>query len=302
MPSDSNKTASIVVPPEGWPARKLQVVMACVARDLPILELAARKLAELTPIKSLHVVVRDVEQARFQSRLGTEVDVIAENSFIPGMTIEQLRQLPLEAFPRGAGWYFQQLLKLQFAFVDPADDYYLIWDADTIPLRPLRFFDETGRMLLTKATEFHAPYFETYRRLLGEEPNREFSFIAQHLLVQKSVVREMLDRIEQRFTGGGSWAWKLMRALPDKGHSLFSEYETCGHYVKNHYSERVAFIDRDWTRRGARLVKGGIPKESDLARLAADYDFAAFELTTVGWRGLKRSLVSWRRKVPGLEI
>jgi hypothetical protein len=287
---------------QAWPDRPLQVVMACVARDLPILEIGARKLAELVPLKSLHVVVRDDELPRFRQRLGSSVNLIAENAFIPGMTIERLRALRMEAFPRAAGWYFQQLLKLQFAFMDPEDDYFMIWDADTIPLRPMRFFDDAGRMLLTKATEYHTPYFDTYRTLLGEEPNREFSFIAQHLVVQKSVVREMLDRVEQRFTGEGNWAWKVMRALPERGLSLFSEYETCGHYLKNHFPQRAVFVERSWSRRGARMVRRGVPTEADLGRLSAEYEFAAFELASIGWRGLKRALFNRQKPVPGLEM
>lgn len=220
-----------------------------------------------------------------------------ENEFIPGMTIGQLRALKVPCFPRAAGWYFQQLLKLQYAFVEPADDYYLIWDADTVPLRSLRFFDSAGRMLLTKATEYHAPYFETYRRLFGEEANREFSCIAQHMLVQKSVAREMLGRIEQRVEGRGNWAWKIMKSLPETGDNLFSEFETYGHYVKNHYSERVAFVERSWLREGVRRIGGGIPSGEDLQSLAREFDFVAFERASTGWRRLARAFLARLRRV-----
>lgn len=60
------------------------------------------------------------------------------------------------------------MLKYQFAFHEPEDDYFLIWDADTIPLRKLEFFDGQGRMLLTKAEEYHPPYFQTYEKILGQ--------------------------------------------------------------------------------------------------------------------------------------
>jgi hypothetical protein len=277
------------------------VLTACIARDLPILEITARKLAEMVPLKSLHVVVRGDEMERFRSRLGSTVRLIPEDGFIPGMTLHKLQQLPLESFPKGAGWYFQQFLKLQFAFEDTADDYYLIWDADTIPLRPLRFFDCAGRMLLTKAAEYHAPYFETYRKVLGEEPRREFSFIAQHILVQKSVARAMLRQIERQLPGADNWAWKIMRVLPDHGLNLFSEYETYGHYVKQHHPDRAVFIERNWSRRGAKLAARGVPRELDLKRLAKDYDYAAFELASVGLRGLKRRAFSWLKGTPRLE-
>ncbi|MBI3850084.1 MAG: hypothetical protein HY298_07325 [Verrucomicrobia bacterium] len=277
--------------------RPLQIVTACRARDLAVLEITARKLRETVPFWKLHVVAPDKDCRRIRSRLVGDVQVIAENEFIPGMTIEALRELKVPYFPKAAGWYFQQLLKLQFAFVEPEEDYYLIWDADTVPLRPMRFFDLEGRMLLTKATEHHAPYFETYRRLFASEPDREFSFIAQHMLVQKSIAREMLGRIEQRIGGSGNWAWKIMRSLPETGDNLFSEYETYGHYVKNHCPERVVFVERPWQRRFQPGFGRRIPSEREMQVLARDFDYVAFELATQGWRRLVKPLLARLRAV-----
>ena len=279
------------------PDRRLQVVAACQECDFPIMEITARKLCECVPFRALVVLAPDEKCPELRSRLGSNARVIPENEFIPEMRISQLHNLNLQRFPKGAGWYFQQLLKLQYAFVEPEDDYYLIWDADTVPLRPMRFFDSAGRMLLTKATEFHEPYFDTYRRLLGEEPHREFSLVSQHILVQKSVARQMLSRIEQRVEGEGNWAWKIMRSLPPTGDNLFSEYETYGHYVKNHHSERVAFVNRSWQREFKPRLRRHIPTRSELELLARDFDYVAFEGLGKSWRRLARSLLA---QLPGI--
>ncbi|MEY4386314.1 MAG: hypothetical protein RLY20_1597 [Verrucomicrobiota bacterium] len=278
MPEPATKSA----PPLA--ERPLQVFASCRMRDIEVLEIVARKLPETVPLKQFIVCAPDSECATMQRRLGSRANVLAEDSMIPGVTIARVRALPMERFPGAAGWYFQQLLKLQFAFADPADDYYLIWDGDTVPLRPMRFFDEQGRMLLTKATEHHAPYFETYRTILGEEANFEFSFIAQHMVVQKSVVRELLGRVEARLPGEGNWAWKLMTALPHQGLNLFSEYETCGHFVKNHYPERVRFIERSWRRGRMDHLGQSVPTEAELAEAAKQFDYAAYERASRGWR------------------
>src|ERR1700679_2147205 len=140
--------------------RPLQIVTTCRAYDLPVFENAIGKLHANLPCKKLYVIAPSQDCKKMRGRLGQQAQIIAEDEFIPGMNIPQLRQLAMFGFPKNAGWYFQQFLKLQFAFVEPADDFYLIWDADTIPLRPMRFFDSSGRMLLTKAMEYHTPYFE----------------------------------------------------------------------------------------------------------------------------------------------
>ena len=168
------------------------------------------------PVKQLHVITRRADFADFQSALGPDAVLLDENELISTMTLADLKRIPLARLSQGSGWYFQQLLKYQFAFLKPEDDYYLIWDADTIPLRPMEFFDEDGRMLLTKSDEYHRPYFETYEKLLGRPAQRDFSFISQHILVRKTILREMLGEIERHCPGDENWAWKIMLNLAAK--------------------------------------------------------------------------------------
>ncbi len=267
--------------------RPLQIVTCCRVRDLPVLEITTRKLLEFVPVKSFHVIAPDRDCRKIRAALGSAATVISEDTFIPGMTRSQVRAFPGPLFPQTAGWYFQQFLKLQFAFEHPEDDYYLIWDADTVPLRPLRFFDSESRMLLTKASEYHAPYFDTYQRMFREAPNRDFSFIAQHMIVQKSIAREMLSRIQSSESTESNWPWRVLANLTwRENHLLFSEYETYGHYVKNHYPDRIRFVERHWLREGAEFTKGWVPSSAQLAQLAHQYDFAAFERVVNDWPSL----------------
>ncbi len=279
--------------------RPLPILTTCKGRDLPILEITARKLREMVPCQKLIVVAPGTDCRRINKRLGSFASVIPEDDFIPTMTMARLRRLDIHGFPGvgAAGWYFQQLLKLQYAFVETAEDYYLMWDADTVPLRPMRFFDAEGRMLLTKAAEHHPPYFETYRRLLGADPCREFSLIAQHMVVQKSVVREMLARIELHVEGAEAWPWKIMRSLPNTGDNLFSEYEMCGHYVKNFHPGRVRIVSRNWRREARRNEGCALPTPEDLAVLAGEFDYMAFERASRGWRLWGRRLVRNFQKI-----
>jgi len=276
--------------------RPLQVVTACRARDLPVLELAAARLPKFIPFAGLTVLAPKADCWLIRSRLGTSATVMPENDFIPGVKLPDLIEFNLPGFPAGAGWYYQQFLKLQFAFVDPTDDYYLIWDADTVPLRPMRFFNAAGQMLLTRATEFHAPYFATYRRLFGSEPNRECSFIAQHMIIQKSVVREMLELIERRVPGAGNWAIKIMRVLEPVHPNLFSEYETYGHYIKNRYPDRVALVERAWLRVVPQFSGRRLPGEAELNRLSQHYEYVSFERGYAKWRALKLCLERLARR------
>ena len=278
------------------PSRPLSVVIPCRARNLPVLALAYEKMRVLFPFKRLHVITARGNFRRFERVLGSEVALVDEDKMIPGMTLESLKVIPQPFLARGPGWYFQQLLKFQFAFVEPDDDYYLIWDADTVPLRPMRFFDDTGRMLFAIVEPLHQPYFDTYEKLLGEPPKPEFSCIAQHMIVRKSMLREMLGAIEKHCPGEESWAWKIMRNLGGEGYKRFSEYETYGHYVKNRHPDLAVFRRLPWLLNGTKLL-GPNPARADLDRIQGNYDFVAFEAYQTWYRERARQIREKLRSV-----
>jgi hypothetical protein len=253
----------------------IEVITCCIARDLPILRLAVAGLREHLTVGPINVVTARENFPLFQRALGQGITLLDEDNLIPGMTLVELRKLNLRGFPESAGWYFQQLLKLAYAFHGPANSHYLIWDADTILLRPMELFDESGRVWFTMADEFHAPYFETYVRLFGHDPRREFSFVSQHMVVSKPIMREMLSQIEAHCPGGKNWAWKIMENLSDRMVYRFSEYETYGHYVKNLHFDTAAFRRLEWTRDGA--LASGRPTPRCLRKLAEHWVYAAFE-------------------------
>lgn len=230
----------------------LDVFTPCHQKDLPILCVVARQLPKYVPFKKFHVATARRNFAHFANALGTDVALIDENDCIPDMTLARLKELPEPGFPKGAGWYFQQFLKYGFAFHDAGNDHYLIWDSDTVPLRPMEFFDAQGRMIFTRAKENHLPYYTTYKNLLGHDPRPDFSFVAQHMIVRKSLLREMLQAIEKNIPGLENWAWKIMRGLGGEGTNRFSEYETFGHYIKNQHPEAAVFRDLPWLREGNR--------------------------------------------------
>jgi hypothetical protein len=283
---------------ENLSSRPLDIVSACRAKDLPVLKLAAENLRRFVPFKSLRVFTARSNFGEFEAALGSDVMMIDEDTALNGMTLEQLRRFSEAGFPQGAGWYFQQFLKLSFAFTETESDYFLIWDADTIPLRPLQFFDDQDRMLFTKSTEHHTPYFDTYKNLFGQVAHYEFSFISQHAIVRKSLVREMLQLVEKNIPGNETWPWKIMRSLGGDKPNRFSEYETWGYYVKNFHPGAAVYRELPWSREGNRLLPAR-PSAADLKKLGDDYAFVAFEAAHKGLRRFLKPLLN-RFAIPGV--
>ena len=259
---------------------------ACHPRDLFTLRLALPRIFSLIQPRQIWVACRSRWTLFSRLILGRSVSILNEDTMIPDMTLAALRELPVAPFPKGAGWYYQQLIKYAFSFHQPEVPYYLVWDADTIPLRSLSFFSSDGKTLLADSDESHLPYRNSYKRLFREEPPSGLkSFIAQHMMMRKAIVQEMLTTIDANFAGNESWAWKLMRSLPSKGLNLFSEYETYGWYSSLHYPDQISRINRRWLRDGISHL-GYPPTSAKLARLSASFDYTSFEANRTSWASL----------------
>ena len=270
----------------------MQIVSACLVRDLPVYRLTYRSLLQHMPGAEIHVVTRKEDFSKFKDACGPELHLWDEADFVPDMTLGDLRKMPLTGFPNGAGWYFQQFLKYAFVNVSNDDECYLIWDADTVLLRPLEFFTPDGKPFYTTASEHHLPYFETFEALFGFPAKREFSFISQHQIINKVYLRQMMATIESRHPASRNWAWAIMENVRGAGSNLFSEYEIYGHYVKAVYPESFAVRDLVWTRTGGKYI-GNPPKQYKLQYLGSKFAFAAFEVSD----SMQRKIFNKVRKI-----
>lgn len=182
------------------------------------------------------------------------VTLLDESLLIPGLDIEEVRKLVNSHFLHGmrGGWYFQQFLKMGFALSDYATEYYLIWDADTIPTSPLVFFDEKDRMLITKKTEYHLPYFETMQRLINMGKSADFSFIAEHMIIKTEYMKELIRIISQN-SSDKKWYEIIIDAVNPKDGLGFSEFETYGTFVYNKYPDDFIFRKLHTFRRAGCL-------------------------------------------------
>jgi len=196
-------------------------------------------------------------------RLSNDVIFVDEASVVNGLRFSTFSHKG----PRW-GWYFQQILKLGVADLVKSQ-YYLVIDSDTVFLQPVGFFNSSGKPLYAVGTEYHKPYFETFEKLLKVQPNREYSFITHHMVFNKTIVFEMRGRFSQM----ANWYDGIVSCQDSpRSHSLFSEYETYGHYIKMFYPGELNLRTLKWAN---------IPLEPSgnlLERLAKYYNYCSFHL------------------------
>lgn len=255
---------------EGPPRQDFDLVLVASAQNV---EVVARYLPfylrNIAP-RRIVLVTRKAEglEERFAA-LGGEVVVMDEDHVLEGLTFEAVKAL----CPAQTGWYFQQFLKMAYA-LRCADARYLVMDGDTVPLRPLRF-REGGKSVLLYKGEYYPPYFAMIEKLFGGEIQKstEFSFIAECMLVDTAIMREVLRRIEDnQALGEGSFYVKILNAVEKKGMAGcdFSEFETYGNYVHTKYRDSI-LLKKIPSLRDAQKFFDGLPPLYALDFLSRDF-------------------------------
>jgi hypothetical protein len=77
-------------------------------------------------------------------------------------------------------WYYQQILKLIFFLQHSKEISHLVmWDADTLPIANINFYDQNEACLYSSRLEFHNPYFETVSKIIPNLPADFFASTVQ---------------------------------------------------------------------------------------------------------------------------
>lgn len=205
--------------------------------------------------------------------------VIDEDKLIPSLTFNTVSKLihnRSKEFNR-VGWLYQQFLKLAFAISNISNnEYYLTWDADTLPLQTIKFFDNDNHPFFSMKTEHHQPYFDVIEKILNINIYNSQSYIAEHMMFCKSIVAEMLENISNK-ANKADWFFAIIEAIDPKEISCFSEFETYGTYCLNFYPSK--YKERYLPAfREAGFIQGRFISEQMLEKLSFDLYMASFEL------------------------
>ena len=176
------------------------------------------------------------------------------------------------------GWYFQQFLKFAFALSDYCTtDYYLSWDADTIPIREINIFSPQDKPYFSMKHEHHQPYFDTIHNLLSLEKQNSYSYIAEHMLFHKDYVKELVQEIESSVkVEGEDWIEKTINSISPSDHCGFSEFETYGTFVLNRHPE--SYVERELpSLRYGGFIRGRFIDRKILSQMTLDVSVVSFE-------------------------
>lgn len=212
----------------------IDVIIPTVLKDADILSLNVASIKKYVkhPIGNIFIVAPNESRIRaIVKELGCIY--IDENSLFEDFLKTDINY-EVEGEDR-SGWLFQQLIKLQSDKI-ATYEHFLIVDSDTIFNHPVKFIDG-NKMILNYSDEHHDPYFYVYQKLLRENEVTPFSFVAHHMLFNKSILRELKNNLEMIHQK--NWLFAILDNVDYTNNSGFSEYETYGNFALSHFKKRV---------------------------------------------------------------
>lgn len=150
-----------------------EVISVCSSKDVDAWTVAAKHIVQFIDAKSYLVIVPDQEVGLFSSVTCAPYKVMPESYYV-GNAKEKISQKLDANNQHRVGWYLQQFVKIAAVLRHSDDDLVLIWDADTVPVRPLNFVERDGRLVYYKGSEYRKSYFIFIEKALGLKRTQDF--------------------------------------------------------------------------------------------------------------------------------
>ena len=261
-----------------------EIISLCCKQDARIWKIASRQLLRRIPAKKYTLIVPDKDIDYFRQISPAQYFIEPQYKYARPFEIKMSQLTSHKA--TNQNWYIQQFIKLAAIESRPDDAIILLWDGDTVPLKPLQFDAGGQKLYYYLGSEFHVPYFDTINKLFGLSKVVEKSFIAQCFPIKVLWFRHFCQSIEQKF--GQPWGETLIKSINFAIPNSFSEYETLGTFIAHHYPNEIKLSQQPWHRLGHSLIGDIDLMHTTIARIKlAPFDYVSFEK----WDRLKPHLL-----------
>ena len=227
------------------------VISICTLKHADVWKLTSKLLPE--NLEADHFVVYVPENEIVEFKRITNPRIAVESQSLLGLYYtEELRQvLAKTGNDWRFGWYLQQFFKIE-AMLISASERVVIWDADCVPVKRIKTFDEMGNpTFMSTANEMNPSYFQVIEKLIGLKRVQDMSFVVPAFPFLRPWLEEFKADVE-KFNGGKPWYTSIIECTDFSQMSGFSETETLGTWMANNRNLSWSKNYAVWERRGQK--------------------------------------------------
>ena len=275
--------------------KKYDVVVPVVKGDVKSFLKGVKWLLKYLPVKRIILVGNSEVKEAIPGEYTNIINYVNEDTVVSYDEVKKIIKEISDDNPeciKRTGWYLQQFIKMKYSCICE-DDYYLVWDGDTYPIKKVSLFQDDHPIFDVK-TEYHEAYFSTMHRVLPKlDKISPFSYISEHMLISCKVMKELISEIENSESIGNmgdSFYRKILLAIDraDLPYSGFSEFETYGTFCKVEYPDLYATRKWQSLRNASYYFCVDTFSDSEASWLNKYYDAVSFEKTTESSNELRR--------------
>lgn len=245
-----------------------ELIIPVASKDIDVLIYTMNYIIKYIPAQRYIVISSSQGLKSFETikKQYPEIEFMDEDKIIAGLTIDALKEYMMT---RGynlskLGWYYQQFIKMAYCKI-ATTEYYMTWDADTVPVKPVHMFDEDIVPFFDLKKEYEIEYFKTNEKMLslGKYTDKDDSFISEHMIFSKKYMKELIAKIEN--SSDEAWYFNIFHFIDyhvlRDGKSGFSEFETYGNYIMKYYPTSYRMRKVRALRAGGRVFKLPLSEE-----------------------------------------
>jgi hypothetical protein len=225
-----------------------RVLSVCSLSHADVWKLTSRLLPEFVKADKYVVYVPDNEVDTFLSITDSSIEVLPQSILGVAFATKLQQAMDLTDNIKRYGWYLQQFLKIE-ALLQSSADWLVIWDADCVPVKKIELFDDNGRAIYMRASEYHQEYFSMIERLLGLSRIQNQSFVIPGFPFKGAWAKDFIRDIESQ-NDEMKWFDAIISCTDLSQRSGFSETETLGTWIANIHPDSWTTSDLAWERLG----------------------------------------------------
>ena len=226
-------------------SKTLTFCQVSLARDIPIIKQNYASLKKFYKDIKIYIICPKSDLDIFKKKLNyiefnffNEEEIISFKEFNNIFDKIYVQSFFKDKMKNRLQWYYQQILKITFIirFIKKENKKIIIWDADTIIIKKINFFDKDYSINYGSLFENHKPYFITTQSILGYLPKYYISSLIQFICMTKKECDSFLDLLKIKDIYNEDLAINLSNIVLKNifkiqktyNNSLFSEYELLG--------------------------------------------------------------------------
>jgi len=224
----------------------INICQVSLARDISLVEDNYKNFLKFYKNLKFYIICPEKDVPLFQKNFNfkncniiNEKEILSLSNFKNFFNELSNNLIYKDYFEQRLNWYYQQVLKISYIinFIEKNNEKIIIWDADTIILKKIEFFNKDKSNNYGTLFEFHRAYFSTVKRIFDILPSIFISSLTQFIsisLKDNDILKKRLNNfMEKKSMNTSEWISKIvLKAVFDEHQifngSMFSEYELIG--------------------------------------------------------------------------